>query len=105
MFLKEDIDRILKELNTATNRIKRWLKIYFPEYLEVYKVFDSISGILVLKRAPMPRDVIALGTEGIYKIWRDAKVRRVGMKRAQTLIEAAHNSVGIHGGSCAKLEL
>ncbi|WP_066715805.1 IS110 family transposase [Clostridium sp. Marseille-P299] len=98
-------DRILKELNAATNRIKRWLKIYFPEYLEVYKVFDSISGILVLERAPMPRDVISLGTEGINKIWREAKVRRVGMKRAQTLVVAAHNSVGINGGSCAKLEL
>lgn len=98
-------DRILKELNAATNRIKRWLKIYFPEYLEVYKVFDSISGILVLEKAPMPRDVIALGTEGINKIWREAKVRRVGMKRAQTLVEAAHNSVGINGGICAKLEL
>ncbi|WP_066715797.1 IS110 family transposase [Clostridium sp. Marseille-P299] len=98
-------DRILKEINAATNRIKRWLKIYFPEYLEVYKVFDSISGILVLERAPMPRDVISLGTEGINKIWREAKVRRVGMKRAQTLVVAAHNSVGINGGSCAKLEL
>ena len=26
-------DRIMKELNAASNRIQRWLKIYFPEYL------------------------------------------------------------------------
>ena len=37
-------DRIVKELNAASNRIQRWLKIYFPEYTEVYKKFDSESG-------------------------------------------------------------
>ena len=26
-------DQILRELNTASNRIQRWLKIHFPEYL------------------------------------------------------------------------
>ena len=40
-------DRILKEHNAAANRIQRWLKIYFPEYLDVYKRFDAESGFLV----------------------------------------------------------
>lgn len=38
-------DRIMKELNAASNRIQRWLKIYFPEYLTVYKKFDTTTGI------------------------------------------------------------
>lgn len=41
-------------MNAAANRIQRWLTIYFPEYLKVYKVFDSVSGLTVLWRAPLP---------------------------------------------------
>ncbi len=98
-------DRIQKELNAAANRIQRWLKIYFPEYLTVYRKFDAESGLQVLEEAPLPEDVIRLGAEKINKIWRKHKMRAVGMKRATTLVEAAHNSVGIHGGAGARCEL
>ena len=98
-------DRIVKALNAAANRIQRWLKIYYPEYLGVYKKFDSASGLMVLEAAPLPEDVIALGIDGVVKIWRAAKMRAVGRKRAMTLVESAHNSIGIKGGACARLEL
>lgn len=98
-------DRIVKEINQISNRIQRWLKIYFPEYLRVYKKFDAESGIKVPEKAPLPEDVIRLGAEGINKLWRENKMRAVGMKRAMTLVEAAHNSVGVKGGSCARIEL
>lgn len=98
-------DRINKELNASANRIQRWLKIYFPEYLDVYKNFDSTSGLMVLEQAPLPEDVIGLGIEGVVKIWRAAKLRAIGRKRATTLVESAHNSIGIKGGNCARLEL
>lgn len=98
-------DRILKEINASSNRIQRWLKIYFPEYLGVYKKFDSKTGLMVLKEAPLPADIIRLGAEGIVKIWRKHKVRAVGLKRAQTLISAAHESIGIDGGVCARIEM
>ena len=31
------------------NRIARWLSIYFPEYKDVYRSCDAISGVMVLK--------------------------------------------------------
>ena len=98
-------ERIVKELNAITNRIKRWLKIYFPEYLVVYKNFSAESGLTVLESAPLPQDVLRLGPEGVNQLWRDKKLRAVGMKRALTLVEAAHNSIGLPGGSCARMEL
>lgn len=98
-------DRIVKEQNALTNRIKRWLKIYFPEYLKVYKKFSAESGLLLLEKAPLPAEVLALGVDGITQIWREYKLRAVGKKRAETLVEAAKDSVGIEGGACAKLEL
>ena len=98
-------ERIVKEVNAVTNRIKRWLKIYFPEYLAVYKSFASESGLTVLETAPLPQDVVKLGAEGVNRLWREKKLRAVGMKRAQTLVEAAQNSIGLDGGVCARMEM
>lgn len=49
---------------------------------------------MVLKEAPLPQDIIKLGVYGIDKIWRDAKVRAAGLKRAKTLLTAAEHSIG-----------
>ena len=98
-------ERIVKELNAITNRIKRWLKIYFPEYLVVYKNFSAESGLTVLETVPLPQDIVQLGPEGVNQLWRDKKLRAVGMKRALTLVEAAHNSIGLPGRNCARMEI
>ena len=49
---------------------------------------------MVLKIAPLPEDIQKLGVDGVNKIWRDAKLRGAGMKRAKTLVSAAEHSVG-----------
>ena len=100
-------DRIMKQHNISANRIQRWLAIHFPEYLGLYTRFDAISGLAVLEKAPLPKDVIALGVNGIRKIWHDKKMRGRGVTedRAKTLVEAAHNSVGLGGGIGTKSEL
>ena len=49
--------------------------------------------------------MISLGAEGINDLWRARKLRAVGMKRAQTLVDAAHDSVGLPGGACTRMEL
>ena len=100
-------DGIMKQHNISANRIQRWLAIHFPEYLGLYTRFDAISGLAVLEKAPLPKDVIALGVNGIRKIWHDKKMRGRGVTedRAKTLVEAAHNSVGLDGGIGTKSEL
>ena len=98
-------NRIVKELNAATNRIQRWLQIYFPEFLKVYGKFSAESALLVLEEAPYPTDILALGAEGVNQIWREHKLRAVGMKRAKTLVEAAKKSVGMDGGICTRKDL
>lgn len=59
------------------------------------------------EKAPLPKDVIAFGVEGIRKIWHDKKMRGRGVAedRAKTLIEATHNSVGLDGGIGTRSEL
>ncbi len=98
-------DQIMKQHVRLSNQIQGWLQKYFPEYLECYKDFDSMSGLMVLQQAPLPQDIIKLGAGGINEIWRNAKVRAAGMKRAMTLVEAAQSSVGLEGGEAARLEI
>ena len=98
-------DMIMKQHVRLANQIQGWLQKYFPEYLECYKDWDSTSGLMLLKNAPLPQDIIKLGAGGINQIWRDGKVRAAGMKRAKTLVEAAQDSVGLEGGEAARLEI
>lgn len=100
-------DRIIKQHNIAANRIQRWLAVHFPEYLGIYTRFDATSGLAVLEKAPLPKDVISLGVAGIRKIWHDNKMRGRGVTedRAKTLVEAAHNSVGLDGEAATRSEL
>ena len=98
-------DMVMKDHVRLSNQIQGWLQKYFPEYLEVYKDWDSTSGLMVLQEAPLPEDIIKLGAGGINSIWRKAKVRAAGIKRATTLVEAAQESVGLQGGEAARLEI
>ena len=82
------------EITRLKNRIARWFSIYFPNYKDVYGNVGAVSGLMVLKEAPLPEDIVKLGADGVNRIWRDAKLRGVGLKRAKTLITAAEHSIG-----------
>lgn len=57
--------------------------------------------MLLLKKVCTPEAIVELGTEKINQIWRDAKLRDVGMKRAMPLCETAKRSIGLKNGSLA----
>jgi transposase len=97
---------IVESMTRAKNRLHRWFCINFPEYLEAYGSVAAKTGLMVLKKAPLPKDIVALGVDGIVKIWRDAKVRGAGIKRATTLVALAEQSIGEKSASeAARLEL
>ena len=98
--------KLQSEITSLKNRINRWISIYFPEYKKVYSSPNAISGMLILKNAPLPKDIMTLGIEGMVQIWRDAKLRAVGKKRAMTLLNAAEHSVGnSEGVDAARMEI
>ena len=97
---------LLKEMIDRSSGIARWFSIYFPEYKDVYRDLKAVSGRMVLKVAPLPEDIIKLGAEGVNQIWRDAKLRGAGMKRARTLVSAAEHSIGSkEAPEAARMEL
>lgn len=82
------------ELTRIKNRIAKWFSVYFPNYKDVYRNPGAVSGLMVLKQAPLPKDIVELGVDGVNKVWRDAKLRGAGLKRAKTLVTAAVHSIG-----------
>ena len=95
-----------EEITRIKNRIARWFSIYFPEYKDVYGSLESMSGMMILKIAPLPADIKKLGVEGVNKIWREAKLRAVGIKRAKSLVIAAEHSIGsLEAPEAARIEL
>ena len=93
--------RISREIGAVKNHLARWFAIHFPEYKEVFRDYASKGSLLLLKVAATPSSIMVLGAEGINKIWRDAKVRAVGIKRATTLYETAKKSIGQSQGTAA----
>ena len=93
--------RLVREMTQIKNRFARWFAIYFPEYGDVFGDYEAQSSMLLLKVACTPKQVVELGAEKINQIWRDAKLRAVGMKRATTLCETAKRSIGLKKGSSA----
>ena len=97
---------LVEEHTRAKNRLQKWIAVYFPEYKGIYTHIDAKSGFMVLKKAATPDEIVKLGVDGIIKIWKDAKLRGSGRKKATQIIEAATDSIGLKEGlEEAKMEL
>ena len=96
---------LVEEQVRIANRMIRWFDIYFPEYRKVYGRIDAKTGIMILKRAPLPADILGIGVDGICQIWKDAKLRGYGPKKAKQIYFAAEHSVGMKGGASVRWKL
>ncbi len=61
---------------------------------------------MTLEKFALPKEMLELGAEKILAIWRQEVKRAVGIKRAQAVVKAAEETVGIDTGlDMAKYEL
>lgn len=51
---------------------------------------------MFLREVPLPKDIVVLGVERINQIWRNVKLRAIGLKREKTLVNKAVHSIGSH---------
>lgn len=93
--------QLVKNLNSIKNQINRWLRIYFPEFLKVFADWEGIAALVVLHEFSTPDQVKQKGVDEIVKRWKQDKIRAVGRKRAERLVEAAKISTGITEGLVA----
>ena len=89
---------LTEELIRTKNRLQKWIAVYFPEYKGIYTHIDAKGGMLVLKTAPTPEEIIKLGVDGVIQIWKDAKLRGNGHKKAMLIVNAASQSIGLTEG-------
>ena len=89
---------LVEEQTRIKNRLYRWISVYFPEYKGIYTQINAKGGLLILKEAPMPEDIIKLGIDGIIEIWKKAKLRANGRKKAMVIYNAALKSIGYREG-------
>ncbi len=105
-YLPEDDYATLRSLSTlrselvenrtrATNRLHRELKIHVPEYKGMFGTPDGAFALTLLKEAPVPEDIVALGPDGIKKVWKDAGLRGRGYSTIDHIIELAKHSIGL----------
>ena len=94
-------DQLNEDRIRTINRMHREMKIYFPEYKDALGKVDGAFSLELLKEAPFPEELTALGEEGIRQIWHAAKLRGRGYSRAGEILQYAKASVGIKDGSIA----
>lgn len=94
----EVYDRHVKRLCEINNKVRRWLHIYFPEFVQVFKDWRGKAALLTLKSFPTPQKVLETGLEGIVSCWKAEIKRGIGFKHAIRLQEAAKRSIGVKEG-------
>ncbi len=92
-------DQLNEDRIRNLNRLHREMKIYFPEYKDAFGKIDGQFSLEVLRTAPFPEDLNALGNDGIRQIWHDAKLRGRGYSRAGEILKYARESVGFKDGA------
>jgi hypothetical protein len=94
-------DQMTEDRIREINRLHREMKIYFPEYMDAFGSIDGAFTLEVLKYAPLPADIAAIGEEGLRDIWCRANLRGRGYSRAGAIVRYAEKSVGLKDGAAA----
>lgn len=90
---------LMKRLNSVKNRMTGLLDEYFPEYVTVFKKpLKGKASLHLLKVCPFPRDILALGADGVLAEVKKAVKKSVGQKKVSALLAAARDSVDVGFG-------
>lgn len=96
--LTQTRDQQRRKLNVALNQLQAVLDEYFPEYSGVFRDPLGQASQYVLQHRPFPQDVLSVPVEELAAELLAASNRRVGLKRALALQEAARQSIGVKQG-------
>ena len=85
--------RVLKTIQATKNRYRRVLQVVFPEFEKHFNV-NYRSAIELIGRYTSPREILAADRETLIRNLDKISYGRYG-KRADELIDAARNSIGV----------
>ncbi|MEH7239566.1 IS110 family transposase [Bacillus sp. JJ1562] len=92
--LMSNRDITVKRLVSTVNQLNRWVDVVFPELRQVFKDVKGKGAIATLRLFPTPLELRSMNDHDIVNSWKTVMKRHPGFKKAQLLVELAHNSVG-----------
>lgn len=96
--LMSDREFWVKMLGSLSNRIVRWIDLYFPEFRQVFEDWTCVRAIATLKAFPLPSELQQRTVEEVVQGWYEQGMRRAGgmtgKAKAAQLLQAASRSIG-----------
>ena len=90
--------RVMKEISRTGNTIIALTDEFFPEYGKLFKDLLCPTSRAILRAAPFPSDILAMGHDDLTELIRRASNGTAGRKLADCLLQAATHSVGVQEG-------
>jgi transposase len=91
-------ERSIQRRTALYNQLQDLVFILFPEFSQVMKDVKTQSARYLLRHYPTPQDIVACGSEALTLILKRVSRGKLGKARAQTLHDAAAQSVGLQEG-------
>jgi transposase len=92
-------ERSIQRRTALYNQLQDLVFILFPEFLQVIKDVKTKSALYLLRHYPTPQDIVKCGSEALALVLKRVSRGKLGKARAQTLYEAAAQSVGLQEGT------
>jgi transposase len=91
-------ERCLTRRTALLNQLHDLVFVSFPEFLQVMKDVKSKSAQCLLKKHPLPKDIMECGVEKLTVELQKISRGKLGKNRAQALYDAARESIGVQDG-------
>lgn len=91
--------QLVRKQTALKNQTRALMYVLFPEFLTVVgRGLFKKSGLMLMERFPTPRSYAATDEDQLALLLRACSRGRLGRQRAQRLLRAARESVGVNAG-------
>jgi len=91
-------ERALKQRTATINQLQDLIFVIFPEFLSIMKNITTKTASYLITHHPSAESICAMGVKALVATMKKISRGQLGHQRAQELVAAAKNSVGIYEG-------
>lgn len=91
-------ERALKQRTATINQLQDLIFVIFPEFLSIMKNITTKTASYLITHHPSAESICTMGVKALVATIKKISRGQLGHQRAQELVAAAKNSVGIYEG-------
>lgn len=91
-------ERSVQHRTAVKNQLQQLVFLVFPEFLPIMKGVESKSARYLLRHCLTPERIVRRGLNRLSSVLRRVSKGKLGRQRAESLVKAARDSVGIREG-------